>query len=217
MTQDRAIRTRRTILTAAAKVFEERGYRAATIAEILTTAGVTKGGLYFHFASKEDLAQGVIKEQDQHLPVPPRTCKTQEMVDTIMVHAHRLQTDPLVRAGVRLSLDQQAHGLDRTGPFLHWTHIGTHLLTTAQTQGELLPHVTPTETAHVIVGAFAGTQAMSQAMTNYQDLPTKVTALLRHILPSIAMPSILTALDLTPTRGATVHHELQHPHPTPTT
>ncbi|MFJ4836440.1 TetR/AcrR family transcriptional regulator, partial [Streptomyces sp. NPDC088747] len=29
-TQDRAIRTRRTILTAAAKIFEERGYQAAT-------------------------------------------------------------------------------------------------------------------------------------------------------------------------------------------
>ncbi len=56
--QDRAILTRQAILTAAAGVFEERGYRAATISEILARAGVTRGALYFHFPSKEDLAEG---------------------------------------------------------------------------------------------------------------------------------------------------------------
>lgn len=55
--QDRSVRTRQTILSAAARVFEERGYQMATISEILTAAGVTKGALYFHFPSKEDLAR----------------------------------------------------------------------------------------------------------------------------------------------------------------
>ncbi|WP_225102380.1 ScbR family autoregulator-binding transcription factor [Streptomyces sp. CoH27] len=209
VTQDRAIRTRRTILTAAAKVFEERGYQAATISEILTTAGVTKGALYFHFASKEDLAEGVISEQDQQLPIPGRACKVQQLVDTVAVHAYHLQTDPLVRAGVRLSLDQQAQGLNRSAPFLRWGEIGVELLTTAQAQGELLPHVVPAETADVLVGAFAGVQAMSQATSNYQDLPRRVTSLLRHILPSVVMPSVLAAVDVTEGRGAAVHNELQ--------
>ncbi|MFJ9033130.1 TetR family transcriptional regulator, partial [Streptomyces sp. NPDC102274] len=104
--QDRAIRTRQIVLTAAAKIFEARGYQAATISEILTEAGVTKGALYFHFPSKEHLAQGVLHEQDQWLPVPDRPCKIQQFVDTVLLHAYRLQTDPMVRAGVRLSLDQ---------------------------------------------------------------------------------------------------------------
>ncbi|MEX1659180.1 ScbR family autoregulator-binding transcription factor [Streptomyces pseudovenezuelae] len=212
VTQDRAIRTRRTILTAAAKVFEERGYRAATISEILSAAGVTKGALYFHFASKEDLAEGVISEQDQQLPIPERACKVQEMVDAVMVHAFRLQTDPLVRAGVRLSLDQQAQGLDRRGGFLRWSAVGVELLTAARAQGELLPHVVPTVTADVLVGSFAGVQAMSQTMSNYQDLPARVTALLRHILPSVVMPSVLAAVDLTEGRGAAVNDELQQLH-----
>ncbi|MBK3647950.1 TetR/AcrR family transcriptional regulator, partial [Streptomyces sp. MBT33] len=136
-----------------------------------------------------------------------------QMVDTVVLHAHRLQTDPMVRAGVRLSLDQQAQGLDRSGPFLRWSEVGTQLLSEAKAQGELLPHVTPTETADVLVGAFAGIQAMSQALTNYQDLPTRVSALLRHILPSVVVPSVLTAVDLTPTRGAAVYTELQTLHP----
>ncbi|OQR58878.1 TetR family transcriptional regulator [Streptomyces maremycinicus] len=218
--QDRAIRTRQTILTAAAKVFEERGYQAATISEILQTAGVTKGALYFHFPSKEDLAEGVIHEQDHDLPIPLRACKVQQLVDTVVLHAYRLRTDPLVRAGVRLALDQQAQGLDRSGPFLRWSDVGIALLQQAQTQGELMPHIVPAETADVLVGAFAGVQAMSQAMSNYQDLPHRVTALLRHVLPSIVVPSVLAAVDITENRGAHVHTELEDlrtttPHPEP--
>jgi AcrR family transcriptional regulator len=205
--QDRAIRTRHTILMAAAAVFEERGYQAATISEILTTANVTKGALYFHFKSKEQLAQGVLAGHDQNLTVPPQPCKTQELIDITMLHAHRLQTDPLVRAGVRLTLDQRADGLDRTGPFHHWITIVTDLLTQAQKQGELLPHVNPTETAHILVGAFTGIQAMSQATTNYQNLPATLTTLLQHTLPTITHPATLTNLNLTPQRGHTVHTE----------
>ncbi|MEV4969717.1 ScbR family autoregulator-binding transcription factor [Streptomyces scopuliridis] len=208
--QDRAIRTRQTILTAAAKVFEERGYQAATITEILTTAGMTKGALYFHFPSKEDLALGVLSEQDQRLTVPARACKIQETVDVITLHAHRLQTNPMVRAGVRLSLDQQAHGLDRTGPFLNWSRVIVGLLEKAREQGELLPHVKPVETADVIVGSFAGIQAMSQALTGYRDLNSRVSAWLRHLLPNIALSSVLTSVDLTTQRGGAVIAEIEH-------
>ncbi|WP_210594150.1 ScbR family autoregulator-binding transcription factor [Streptomyces sp. GESEQ-35] len=207
--QDRAVRTRQTILTAAAKVFEERGYQASTISEILNTAGVTKGALYFHFPSKEHLAQGVLAEQDQRVPIPDRASKIQQVVDTVVLHAYLLQSDPMVRAGVRLSLDQQAQGLDRSGPFTRWTDVGLELLEKAQAQGELLPHVVPTETADVLVGSFAGVQAMSETLSGYQDLPRRVSALLKHVLPSVVMPSVLAAVDITESRGAAVFTELQ--------
>ncbi|MFJ5277847.1 ScbR family autoregulator-binding transcription factor [Streptomyces parvulus] len=210
--QDRAIRTRQTILQAAAKIFEERGYQAATIADILHTAGVTKGALYFHFQSKEHLAQGVLHEQDQRLTIPDRPCKLQELTDEVLLHAYRLQTDPMVRAGVRLTMDQHAEGLDRTGPFLRWSTICRQRLEKAQAQGELLPHINPTTTADTLVAAFAGIQSMSQALSDYQDLQTRTTHLLHHLLPSITQPPILTTLDLTPQRGHHVHNELtNHP------
>ncbi|KOU20034.1 gamma-butyrolactone-binding protein [Streptomyces sp. WM6372] len=205
--QVRAIRTRQAILSAAAKIFEEHGYQAATISQILAEAGVTKGALYFHFQSKEDLAQGVLAEQDQQLMVPDRAAKVQEIVDVVMLHAHRLQTDPMVRAGVRLSMDQLAQGLDRSGPFLRWAEVGSALLERAQAQGELLPHVTVPETADVIVGSFAGIQSMSQAICDYGDLVVRVSALMRHLLPSIVVPSVLASLDLAETRGAAVYAE----------
>ncbi|MFE0198483.1 ScbR family autoregulator-binding transcription factor [[Kitasatospora] papulosa] len=215
--QDRGIRTRQTILSAAARVFETRGYQAATINEVLTEAQVTKGALYFHFPSKEHLAQGVLSEQDQWLPIPERPYKVQEFVDATFLHAHRLRTDPMVRAGVRLSLDQHAMDLDRSGPFLRWTEIGVELLEQARSQGELLPHVVPAETADVLVGAFAGIQAMSQTLTDYQDLMLRTNRLMRHLLPSVVVPSILLSIDVSEGRGAAVHAELlrqgQNHHP----
>jgi AcrR family transcriptional regulator len=205
--QVRAIRTRQTILSSAARIFEEHGYQAATISQILSAAGVTKGALYFHFQSKGDLALGVLAEQDQRLIVPNRASKVQEVVDAVMLHAYRLQTDPMVRAGVRLSMDQQANGLDRSGPFLRWADVGQELLEKARGQGELLPHVVPVETAEVIVASFAGVQSMSQAVCNYADLPSRVSALLRHLLPSAVVPPVLVSLDLSENRGATVYAE----------
>ncbi|WYB29113.1 ScbR family autoregulator-binding transcription factor [Streptomyces sp. SM1P] len=196
--QDRAIRTRQAILMAAAQAFEKYGYQAATITEILKSADVTKGALYFHFPSKEDLALGVLDAQEPPQTVPEHSLKLQELIDLGMLFSHRLQTSLLARAGVRLSMDQQAQGLDRSGPFLRWQEATHHLLAQAKHNGELLPHVNPTETADLYVAAFAGTQAVSQTLTDYQDLQRRHITLQQHILPSIAAPSILTALDLTP-------------------
>ncbi|MGW6860533.1 ScbR family autoregulator-binding transcription factor [Streptomyces xanthophaeus] len=205
--QVRAIRTRQAILSAAAKVFEERGFQSSTISEILTAAGVTKGALYFHFQSKDELAQGVLAAQNQNLVLPDRASKIQELVDIVMLHTYRLQTDAMVRAGVRLTMDQTAQGLDRSGPFRSWAVPARERLEKAQAQGELLPHVIPAETADVIVGAYAGIQSMSQALSDYQDLVVRVTALLRHLMPSIVQSSVLTSVDMTESRPAQVYAE----------
>ncbi len=49
-------RTRDAIVERASHLFNVRGYAATSIAEILTETGLEKGGLYHHFASKDDLA-----------------------------------------------------------------------------------------------------------------------------------------------------------------
>ncbi|KAA1380599.1 TetR/AcrR family transcriptional regulator [Aeromicrobium fastidiosum] len=50
--------TRRVILDAAADALVQRG-RSASLADIARAAGVTKGGLLYHFGSKEDLLVAV--------------------------------------------------------------------------------------------------------------------------------------------------------------
>lgn len=51
----RADRTRADLLSAAERLIAERGYEAASVADIAAAAGYTKGALYAHFASKEAL------------------------------------------------------------------------------------------------------------------------------------------------------------------
>lgn len=47
--------TRSRILTAAARIFGERGFAGASLDEIASSADLTKGAVYWHFASKSDL------------------------------------------------------------------------------------------------------------------------------------------------------------------
>ena len=211
MRRERAARTRLAILEAAAEVFDRRGYDAATISEILQVAGVTKGALYFHFDSKEAVALGVLDQQDQRLSVPPQSTKVQELVDTALVHAYRVRTDPVVRAGVRLSLGRWAGGADPSGPFLRWREATSRLLRAAKENGELLPHVVPEESADVCVGAFAGVQSMSKALTGYADLDERAAALQRHLMPAICVPALLDAIDFSPERGGRIGAALGEP------
>ena len=46
---------RRMILEAAGRLFRERGFEAVTVAEVMQAAGLTHGGFYRHFKSKDDL------------------------------------------------------------------------------------------------------------------------------------------------------------------
>src|SRR5207245_8673741 len=50
------------IITAAAKVFQTKGYHAASVQDIADEVGILKGSLYHHFESKEELLYLIVKE-----------------------------------------------------------------------------------------------------------------------------------------------------------
>ncbi|MFG2676328.1 ScbR family autoregulator-binding transcription factor [Streptomyces sp. NPDC048445] len=214
--QERAIRTRRAVIEAAAAVFAERGYAAATMAEILQRAGMTKGALYFHFDSKEMLARGVIEAQVDPAQWAPRELKLQEWIDVGMTLAERIPSDVVLLAGIRLSADMQ--GRTRFGSaWPTWTGLVAKLLTEAKEQGEVLPHVDPEETSQAFVGAWVGTQLVSEAEARWGDLSQRVSVLYNLVLPAIATPAALMRLDTAPDRGTRVLAEFQDPDGTPLT
>jgi TetR/AcrR family transcriptional repressor of nem operon len=55
-TKEQADANRRRIVAAAGNLFRSRGYDAVGIADVMKAAGMTQGGFYKHFASKEALA-----------------------------------------------------------------------------------------------------------------------------------------------------------------
>ena len=55
-----ADQTRRRILDAATELFNERGYAGTSIRDITERLGMTKGALYYHFASKDELLHAMV-------------------------------------------------------------------------------------------------------------------------------------------------------------
>ncbi|NUL01684.1 TetR/AcrR family transcriptional regulator [Streptomyces lunaelactis] len=207
--QERAIRTREKILVAAAEVFDEVGYDAATISEILKRSGVTKGALYFHFTSKEELAQEVLATQVSALPpVPAQDLVLQQILDEALVLAYLLHMgDPMVRGSVRLTVDQGSpqDGLDRRVPMQGWIDHNVSLLTEAKERGEIHPHLDIAATAKLLAGSFTGVQVLSKIMTRHEDIVERVADLMRTLLSAIAVPGVLVRLDFAPDRAARVY------------
>ena len=58
----RADHTRAELLAAARQVFAEKGYEGASVGDIATAAGYTKGAVYAHFDSKEELLLALVRE-----------------------------------------------------------------------------------------------------------------------------------------------------------
>jgi TetR/AcrR family transcriptional repressor of nem operon len=55
VTREQFLENREKILEAAGRLFRERGFSEVSVAEIMQAAGLTHGGFYGHFKSKEDL------------------------------------------------------------------------------------------------------------------------------------------------------------------
>ncbi|MET9497760.1 ScbR family autoregulator-binding transcription factor [Streptomyces sp. NPDC006552] len=107
--QARSERTRHNLIQAGARMFDEYGYASATLGRIVAVTGVTKGALYFHFASKDELADAVQREgsarlveflrQREESGVPP----VQVLIDMTHWLSRALRDDPVVGAGLRIT------------------------------------------------------------------------------------------------------------------
>ena len=55
VSREQVAENRRRILEAAGRLFRAKGFEAVTVAEVMKAAGLTHGGFYGHFRSKDDL------------------------------------------------------------------------------------------------------------------------------------------------------------------
>ncbi|WP_456389931.1 TetR/AcrR family transcriptional regulator [Profundibacter sp.] len=60
VTGKKSARTRAKILSAAARIIRDRGYKAATMRAIAQETGIEAGSVYYHFAAKEDILDQVL-------------------------------------------------------------------------------------------------------------------------------------------------------------
>jgi AcrR family transcriptional regulator len=199
-TQSRALATRDTILRGAAEVFGARGFGLASISEIARAAGLTKGALYFHFASKDELALAVVAEEHRRTMAASAAILEQgrPALETLVLLSgslgRQLLADPIVRAGIRLTTDVGTAGQAIVEPYEDWFRAIEELTTRAIREGDVSERVDPAMFAHLLSPAFTGVQLVSEALTGRADLLQRIRELWIVLLPGIVADGRLDAL-----------------------
>ncbi|MEU8513134.1 ScbR family autoregulator-binding transcription factor [Kitasatospora sp. NPDC048722] len=166
--QERAGRTRQAVLLAAASTFADVGFESASLVDISRRAGVSKGALYFHFVSKQALADGVRAAAGREIgSAALRALRAggpavQDLVDLSHELARLLREDVVVRAGVQLGRaghgPRREHG-DPSGSGAAWrsfTAVVHRLLGRAAEAGELRPGIDRWAAAELLTTLAAG-------------------------------------------------------------
>ncbi|WP_434992000.1 ScbR family autoregulator-binding transcription factor [Arthrobacter sp. Ld5] len=189
--QARARSTRSAIIHAAAGVFEEHGYGNTSLAAVATAAQVTKGALYFHFASKDSLAMAVIEEQ--HAIASADGARAEALglpaLETIVLICRgftlQLIEHSVMRAGIRLTFEASAFGHDVRRPYLDWVTRFGDLARSAQQDGDLRADLDADAFARMVVGSYTGVQMVSNVLTGRADVVERLADLWGMLLPGV--------------------------------
>jgi TetR/AcrR family transcriptional repressor of nem operon len=95
VTKEKAAEHRAAIVTAASRLFRQRGFDGVGVAEIMKAAGLTHGGFYGHFASKEALAAEACGEAFVHsmTRLQPGAADILDYLDSYLSELHRDRPD----------------------------------------------------------------------------------------------------------------------------
>lgn len=177
--QQRAVRTRDSLLVAAALTFERVGYSGATLEEIVVRADATKGALYFHFRSKADLAHAVLAANYERWDAIIKDAaadldayRTLSHMVAAIAKAH--QRDPIARGAIRLLDEPDQLDRDAPTPPLDWVDFVTKLIRRGQRDGSIRRDLNSAASARVIVASFYGVDRMSTRLTGREDLIKRV-------------------------------------------
>ncbi|WP_331728532.1 ScbR family autoregulator-binding transcription factor [Streptomyces anulatus] len=209
--QDRGERTVERIVEAAGIVIDEKGYAGATTPEIQRLAGVSRGGFYHHFTSKEQLGDAVLDRQHAFFAkVAEQTASggaarklwLQTLIDISHLYTASILEDPVLRAAVRLSIEPGPYQTAES----YASPLGavTAVLETARAADELQDHVTPEEASRTLVGCYSGVQLLALALDERDALHQQVSAMWALIMPGLARPAVLTRLRLSAPPADTV-------------
>ncbi|MER5732987.1 ScbR family autoregulator-binding transcription factor [Streptomyces sp. NPDC002138] len=199
--QERAVRTRETLVRSAAEVFAEEGFFTASIAMISKRAGVSAGGLHFHFESKGALARAVEDRAVEALrritvgrpggAADPAGNALQVLVDSTHALMALLAEDVVVRAGFGLCADaSRDSGVDLRRQWQVW--VG-EVLRAAGREGALADGVSPQDAASAVVASTVGLEVLGAGERDWVSRRT-LTRFWVLMLPRLAAQGALGEL-----------------------
>lgn len=177
---DRGTETRRRLLEVAAEAFADRGYVGTSLNDLIKASGVTKGGFYFHFPSKEALALATLRQKQEQwagvvMAAVMRRSRAVEQLDAMVEALCDLhEQDPACRAISRLCTelgDEHPELRPQLGTQLTtWMDMVASVIRKGQDEGDIRPDVDPGIAAEIAVEAFIGLETVSEALTGRADL-----------------------------------------------
>ncbi|MDH6291912.1 AcrR family transcriptional regulator [Rhodococcus opacus] len=180
----------------AAEEFDRHGYVDATLKNILDEVGVTKGGLYFHFTSKEQLARAVIDAGFTRLDqvcaerVNTQTSAAEALIEFTYALADDRRNDPMIAAAFRLVLEiGDYRGTAPHTVFDRWTTMCRDLLRRAVAEGDLRKDLDPDELALFLVQAAYGVRLHAVAPGHETLSAQQITVMWRMLLPGLTDPA----------------------------
>lgn len=169
------------LLETAFRVFATRGYRASRLEEVAEAAGVTKGAIYYHFDSKEDLLRRAVRHRHHAIfreieaelgrMRAPASVKVRYVLRQLWGHV----LEPAWGHAFRLMFGEV--GLEfpalfrmwaEEGPIHGWTLI-RELIEEGVERGEFRPGVDPEVGARMVVSGLM-LQGALQVHSDLQDL-----------------------------------------------
>jgi AcrR family transcriptional regulator len=170
---DRGEHSRRAILDAALPVFRTDGYAAASLNQIIEASGLTKGGFYFHFPSKQALALAVLAEHQERA-----VARVRQEIGSYERAVDRLFATPRViarhtetgdgPAALRKLTEELARDPDLRdevcGSIRVWIEDAAHQFRAAQAEGSVRDDIDAATFAEVAVGSQVGMQALSEQL-----------------------------------------------------
>lgn len=188
--------TRERIVEAAAEAFDQRGYLGVNLGQVVDSLGLTKGALYYFFPTKEDLAVEIVT---RHFGIgQPLTRRVlaeyDNVVDALIALMREVaslyQTNPITRAGSRLSTERHLVGRDLPEPYVGWIKLVTKLLGDGLARGQVRAGISPEATAQLMVSFFYGAQEVSDFLTARRDLMDRVEAFWEVLEPWLRAPAL---------------------------
>lgn len=208
--QERAIRTRRRMLKAAAELFDREDYASARLSDISARANMSTGALHFHFANKEELAQAVVSEaravlwRAARLAYEKNSDPLQALTDVSHTLGQLLSWDVVSRAGLRLDNDRSRKGQEQ---FIRaWHACVQRLLDRARREGRLAPHVQLRSITCAVVAATTGIGVLIKGGEG-DRIRLALTGFWQGFLPGLAAPDVLG--DLNPGGTDVVDHVMR--------
>ncbi|MFG3055354.1 ScbR family autoregulator-binding transcription factor [Kitasatospora sp. NPDC048239] len=212
--QERSERTRGRLVEAGAAQFDRSGYAGATLGGIAGAAGVTKGALYFHFASKEELARAVVERAETAVrggcTAGAGVSPLQGLIDAGFWLVRVLESDVVVRAGFRLGREEElwSGGVTVAGSGvggLHgvWAQMVRELLASARRAGELRARSGGVGVESLAVAAACGLEVVHGSGCGGDELARRLGALWEWLLPCLVPPGAVGGYRTSAPQGAT--------------